>query len=74
MQNLILKIVCVLCVAMVFFGIVAGCGNTDTQTPTNPTDDPFFGDPTDSPTQNPTQSPADGDVWDGDDHVQVPFG
>ena len=70
MKNSILRLLCLMCVTMLLFGVLAACGGGEqepTEVPTNPsvqdpTDSTGGGtteDPTDAPANDPTDAPED---------------
>ena len=80
MKNSILRLLCLMCVTMLLFGVLAACGGGE-QEPTEVPTNPSVQDPTDSTgggaTEDPTEdtgSEGDSSIMDGDDHVQIPFG
>ena len=80
MQNSILKLVSVLCVAMLLLGVLAACANNNTENPDGSfTDGPFFEDPTGDSDEDSTQKPTDGkidndsSITDGKDNPSAPF-
>ena len=76
MQNSILKLVSILSVAMLLFGLLAGCGNTNNA---NPTEGTFFEEPTGGSNDDSTQATTGGNVdndssiTNGKDNPSAPF-
>ncbi len=82
-NNLILRLICIMCVTLLLCGMFAACGPVDKPQPTNPTEGPTTAPTEDStngstegPTTAPTEEPTNGDsaIMDGEDHVEIPFG
>ncbi len=80
MQNSVLKLVSVLCVAMLLLGVLAACANNNETNPDGSfTDGPFFEDPTGGSNDDSTQSTTDGkidndsSITDGKDNPSAPF-
>ena len=77
MQNSVLKLVSILSVAMLLFGLLAGCGNTNDA---NSTEGTFFEEPTGGSNDDSTQATTGGNVdnessiMDGKDNPSAPFG
>ena len=84
-QSWILRLFCILCVTVLFVGVMSGCNPTETPKPTEgptagPTEGPTTGStegpttgptegPTTGPTEGPTEGPTTGGTTDGDNSL-----
>ena len=80
MKNSILRLLCLMCVTLFLFGVLAACGGGEqepTEAPTNPsvqdptdnTGDGTTEDPTDAPTDDPVEDPTEDTGSEGDSSI-----